>query len=142
MSLPEFEVLVDLARHDPNGLEDLRTALVTGVIDGARTPQQQQRLAGLQFRIDLERRKSSSPMGATIRISEMMCRSLADLHLSIVAPEELDGEGEEIELQDVGATIVPFPKPLNLHKNGPEAAVPAPEAKTEVVVELTPANDD
>jgi len=120
MSLPEFEVLVDMARHDPTGLEDLRSALVTGVIDGARTPQQQ-RLAGLQFRIDLERRKSSSPMGATIRISEMMCRSLADLHLSIVAPEDLYGDAEEIELQDVGATILPFPKPLNLHKNGQEA---------------------
>ena len=56
-------------------------------------------------------------MGATIRISEMMCRSLADLHLSIVAPEELHGEAEVIELQDVGATIVPFPKPIELHRN-------------------------
>ena len=117
MSLPEFEVLVDLARNDPSGLEDLRATLVSGVIDDARTPQQQQRLAGLQFRIDLERRKSTSPMGATIRISEMMCRSLADLHLSIVAPEELHGEAEVIELQDVGATIVPFPQPIELHRN-------------------------
>jgi len=115
MSLPEFEVLVDLARNDPTGLEDLRQGLVGGVIEEARTPQQRQRLAGLQFRIDLERRKSTSPMGATIRLSEMMCRSLADLHLSIVAPEELEGEAEEIELQDVGATIVPFPKPIELH---------------------------
>ena len=115
MSLPEFEVLVDLARNDPTGLEELRQGLVGGVIEEARTPQQKQRLAGLQFRIDLERRKSTSPMGATIRLSEMMCRSLADLHLSIVAPEELDGEAEEIELQDVGATIVPFPKPIELH---------------------------
>lgn len=136
MSLPEFEVLVDMARHDPTGLEDLRAALVTGVIDSARTPQQQQRLAGLQFRIDLERRKSSSPMGATIRISEMMCRSLADLHLSIVAPEELEGDAEEIELRDVGATIVPFPKPLNLHSNtnvagpaNPESANHDPDSK-------------
>ena len=61
-------------------------------------------------------------MGATIRISEMMCRSLADLHLSIVAPEDLDGVAEEIELHDVGATIVPFPKPLNLHKSEEEPA--------------------
>ena len=117
MSLPEFEVLVDLARNDPSGLEDLRHALVGGVIEHARTKQQKQRLAGLQFRIDLERRKSTSPMGATIRISEMMCRSLADLHLSIVAPEELDTDAEVIELHDVGATIVPFPKPVELHKS-------------------------
>jgi len=122
MSLPEFEVLVDMARNDPAGLEDLRSALVTGVIDKARSRQSQQRLAGLQFRIDLERRKSSSPMGATIRLSEMMCRSLADLHLSIVAPEELDTECEVIELQDVGATIVPFPKPIELHRDSEPGA--------------------
>ncbi len=116
MSLPEFEVLVDLARHDPDGLEELRSSLVTGVIDSARTPQQQQRLAGLQFRIDLERRRSSSPMGATIRISEMMCRSLADLHLSIVAPDELAEDAETIERQNGDAKIVQFPKPIELHK--------------------------
>ena len=116
MSLPEFEVLVDLARNDPEGLDNLRAALVTGVIDDARTPQQKQRLAGLQFRIDLERRKSGSAMGATIRISEMMCRSLADLHLSIVAPDELENVAEVIELQDVGATILHFPEPIELHK--------------------------
>lgn len=127
MSLPEFEVLVDLARNDPTRLEEMRASLVSGVIDGARTPQQQQRLAGLQFRIDLERRKSTSPMGATIRISEMMCRSLADLHLSIVAPEELEGETEVIELQDVGATIVPFPKPVELHRNTQTNNLPLPE---------------
>ena len=114
MSLPEFEVLVDMARNNPESLEELRSALVTGVIDNARTPQQQQRLAGLQFRIDLERRRSTSPMGATIRLSEMMCRSLADLHLSIVAPDELETPIETIELQDVGATIVPFPAPMEL----------------------------
>ncbi len=116
MSLPEFEVLVDLARNDPEGLEELRASLVGVVIKEARTPQQRQRLAGLQFRIDLERRRSTSPMGATIRISEMMCRSLADLHLSIVAPEELEADSDTIELQDVGATIVPFPKPVELHR--------------------------
>lgn len=127
MSLPEFEVLVDLARNDPTRLEEMRTALVSGVIDSARTPQQQQRLAGLQFRIDLERRKSTSPMGATIRISEMMCRSLADLHLSIVAPEELEAETEVIELQDVGATIVPFPKPVELHRREQSDELPLPE---------------
>ena len=32
MSLPEFEVLVDLARNDPSGLEDLRAALVLSLI--------------------------------------------------------------------------------------------------------------
>ena len=112
MSLPEFDVLVDMARNDPAGLEELRSALIRGVIDSARTPQVQQRLEGLQFRIDLERRRSASPMGATIRLSEMMCRSLADLHLSIVAPEELEPEEETIELEDVGASIIPFPRPV------------------------------
>jgi hypothetical protein len=38
----------------------------------------------------MERRKAGSPLAATIRISEMMCHSLAALHRSMVAPETWD----------------------------------------------------
>ncbi len=89
MSLPEFDVLVELARNDPASLESLRQELTGKVIDNASSHQQQQRLKGLQFHIDMVRRKSSSPLGAAIKLSEMMCRSLADLHLAIMSPEEL-----------------------------------------------------
>lgn len=103
--LPAFEVLVDMARNDPEGLETLRRSLTNAVITTARSEQSRRRLRGLQFRVDLERRRASSPLAAAIRISEMMCRSLADLHASLVTP--LDQPAQTREL--VG-NVVPFPR--------------------------------
>lgn len=86
--LPAFEVLVDMARNDPQGLETLRRSLTDAVIAAASNEITRKRLQGLQFRVDMERRRATTPLAATIRISEMMCRSLADLHRSMVAPAE------------------------------------------------------
>ncbi len=92
--LPAFEVLVDMARNDPEGLETLRRSLTNAVIATASNESSRRRLKGLQFRVDVERRRAATPLAATIRISEMMCRSLADLHASFVTP--LD-PGEQLE---------------------------------------------
>lgn len=85
--LPAFDVLVDMARNDPQGLEKLRRSLTDAVIAAASNETTRRRLMGLQFRVDMERRKAGTPLAATIRISEMMCHSLAALHRSMVAPE-------------------------------------------------------
>ncbi len=84
--LPEFDVLVEMARNHPDRLEALRQELTEEVINGADNDRHRKRLEGLQFRVDLERRRARSPLAATIRISEMMCHSLADLHRSMVTP--------------------------------------------------------
>lgn len=84
--LPTFDVLVDMARNDPQRLEALRRKLTDSVIAGADTEQKRKRLEGLQFRVDLERRRARTPLAATIKISEMMCHALADLHRSMVTP--------------------------------------------------------
>ena len=84
--LPAFDVLVDMARNDPQGLETLRRSLTDAVIAAASNDITRKRLQGLQFRVDMERRRATTPLAATIRISEMMCQSLADLHRSLVAP--------------------------------------------------------
>ena len=84
--LPAFDVLVDMARNNPQKLEQLRRSLTDDVIQSADNEQQRKRLAGLQFRVDLERRRAGSPLAACIKISEMMCQSLADLHKSMVTP--------------------------------------------------------
>lgn len=86
-SLPEFDVLVDMARNDPERLEALRQTMVQGVIDSSSNDDMRRRLAGVQFRVDAVRRRSATPLAACIRISEMMCQSLAELHRSMVAPE-------------------------------------------------------
>ena len=85
--LPAFDVLVDMARNDPQGLEKLRRSLTDAVITAASNETTRRRLRGLQFRVDMERRRATTPLAATIRISEMMCQSLAALHRSMVAPE-------------------------------------------------------
>lgn len=84
--LPAFDVLVDMARNDPKGLETLRRSLTDAVIAAASNDTTRRRLQGLQFKVDMERRRAATPLAATIRISEMMCRSLAELHRAMVKP--------------------------------------------------------
>ena len=50
--LPAFDVLVEMARNDPKGLETLRRSLTDAVIEAASTEPRRKRLQGLQFRVD------------------------------------------------------------------------------------------
>lgn len=104
--LPAFDVLVDMARNDPQGLETLRRSLTDAVIAAASNETTRRRLQGLQFRVDMERRRATTPMAAAIRISEMMCRSLADLHRSMVGPCA-DPDPALVSLPHV-ASVIPF----------------------------------
>ena len=60
--------------------------------------------------MDLERRRAPTPLAATIRISEMMCRSLADLHASFVTP--VDEETTAVAAETIRAVdnVLPFPR--------------------------------
>jgi|TARA_B100000315_G_scaffold19586_1_gene17211 hypothetical protein len=58
------------------------------VIETASNDIARRRLEGLQFKVEAERKKARTPLAACVRISEMMCRSLAELHKSMVAPEK------------------------------------------------------
>ena len=125
--LPAFEVLVDMARNDPEGLETLRRTLTDAVISTASSEVARRRLEGIQFRVDLERRRASTPLAATIRISEMMCRSLADLHASMVAPAD-EGAADPVPPPADAATdkpgnaprVIPFPR----HRRAPRSSGP------------------
>lgn len=109
--LPAFDVLVDMARNDPQKLENLRLRLTRSVIEGAATEQKRKRLEGLQFRVDLERKRARSPLAATIRISEMMCHSLADLHRSMVTPLATEDDAALHQ----SATVLAFPQPAKMY---------------------------
>lgn len=117
--LPAFDVLLDLARNDPEGLEELRQTLTSSIIDAAPTEANRRRLRGLQFQVDMEREKAKTPLAATIRISELMCQSLADLHRTMVTSTEIElteviGPDFDIDLSEPanvesrGARILPF----------------------------------
>ena len=103
--LPAFDVLVDLARNDPERLEILRTELTSQIIEAAPNEHRRKRLEGLQFRVDLERQRARSPLAAAIKLSEMMCHSLAELHKSMVTPLAADlNQGPQGE----SATVLSF----------------------------------
>lgn len=108
--LPAFDVLVDMARNDPQGLEKLRRSLTDAVIAAASNETTRRRLRGLQFRVDMERRRATTPLAATIRISEMMCQSLAALHRSMVAPETW-AMAEPVEDPDGRVLVFRQPEP-------------------------------
>lgn len=110
----DFDHWVTLARDDPAGFETARRRYLEALIDSAE-PEARRRLRGLQFRIDMERRRAPNPLAACIRIQSLMWDS-------VLGP---DGLCERVcSLGDLGrlrpvakeltprcATIIPFPRP-------------------------------
>jgi hypothetical protein len=76
--LPPFDELMDLARNRPEEFERLRMALCEAAINQA-SEKIRPRLRGLQFRIDMERRRCHNPLASCIKISAMMHESLVRL---------------------------------------------------------------
>ena len=72
----DFDQWAELARHDPDGFERQRQETLLRVIERANNAR---RLAGIQCRIDLERRRARTTMGAVVRLSSMMWDSLYEL---------------------------------------------------------------
>lgn len=67
--LPEFDDLIKMSKEE---LETLREKYVEEVINSAGSEEQKRKLRGLQFQIDMQRRKSKNPMDSCIKISKMM----------------------------------------------------------------------
>ena len=102
-SLPSFEELRDMAQRDPEALERLRLEHVKATINSAPEAYRQ-RLSGLQFQIDGQRRLAKSPMAACLRISKMMHDSLHELKAYI----EVDENAEPVAVEEP-ATVLSFP---------------------------------
>ena len=87
MELPDFDSLMKLARNNPEEFEMLRETLIEDAILSAKTDNHR-RLRGLQFQIDMTRRKAKTPLAACIRISSLMQSSLIELRDFINGPHE------------------------------------------------------
>jgi len=73
--LPDSKALLELAENDPEALERIRKEATEDPINDA--PEScQQRMKGLQFQIDMEIRRSKSPLESCIRVSRMMHNTL------------------------------------------------------------------
>jgi hypothetical protein len=71
----DFDQWKTLAETDPEAFERRRQAVIESYIGGVR-PSKRQRLRGLQWRVDMERRRSSNPMQSFLRIYTMMWDSV------------------------------------------------------------------
>ena len=66
-----FDYLATLAADDPGSFEAARQLMIDSLIESA-PPQVQPRLRGLQWQVDQVRALTPSPMGACVKISNMM----------------------------------------------------------------------
>lgn len=114
----EFNFLFDfdewsrLAKTDPAAFEARRLALIEEYL-GQFPPLDQRRLRGLQFRIDMERRRARTPMAACLRLSSMMWDSLLGTGGLKVAIDRLLQTNSRMPKRPatVSAQILPFKKP-------------------------------
>lgn len=67
----DFDRWAELARRDPAGFERARARLLRECIQRA-SPAHRRRLEGLQFQLDMERRRARTPLAACLRLSELM----------------------------------------------------------------------
>ena len=75
-SLPfVFEEWASLAQTDPKAFEEQRQQYIESFISMA-PGRQRNRLERLQWRIDMERKRASTPLSACVRISRMMMDSV------------------------------------------------------------------
>lgn len=107
------EEWVKLATENPEEFERKRLAIIDELIASA-PPDTQDRLRGLQFRIDMERRRSGSPLGGALRIQQMMWDRFADLRLALQDLVAMQESPEERPLpvadeEPASATVIPFP---------------------------------
>lgn len=94
--LPDVDTLIKMAKEDPEGLEQLRQKLCTQLIDNA-PKQYQRRLNGIQFQIDMTRRKSANELHSCIKISEMMLESYQKLQMVLT-----DLQDSEVSTKQLG----------------------------------------
>jgi hypothetical protein len=99
-----------LAADDPQEFERRREAAIRAVIEQA-PPEHQARLLRLQARIDLERRRAKTPLGATLRLQSMMWERFGALRAALLMLSEKNTPPEEPMPKPRSAKVLQFPRP-------------------------------
>lgn len=116
LSLPDFDTLRDLAKNDPEALENLRLALCNKVINEA-PEHAKARLNGLMFQINARRQLASSHLDACKDLSNMMHESLQRMQAMLKDLRSMQSESimlstrryKEAELPpQTNAEVLPF----------------------------------
>ena len=82
MELPDFDYLKLLANENPDELERLRRLYCEQLIDSA-PDRYRGRLQGLQFQIDMIKRRSKNPLHSCLQISKLMLDNYVDMQQAI-----------------------------------------------------------
>lgn len=102
----DFEAWSRLWQDDPQKFEEQRRAALEALID-AVPEAERQRLRGLQCRIDLERARARTALGACVRLNTLMWASLERLR---VALQDLQGAGPDF----AGPVQAAAPRPADV----------------------------
>jgi hypothetical protein len=108
----DFEQWADLASSDPAQFEVMRRAAINEFLNSVSGERRLQ-LQRLQWRVDRVRERCSTPMAATIAISEMMWDAFYDLHDRY---QDVFGTNQSKRYRAPGpvrvAKILPFTAPI------------------------------
>ena len=83
--LPDFDTLMKLHQQDPEALERLRQKLTDELFEHA-SDDTRRRLAGLQFRINMELRRAGNPTARCVKLSGMMQEAFDELNFCLNNP--------------------------------------------------------
>jgi len=118
VDMPSFDELRKMAENNPEQLEQLRQQMVEEAINNA-PESYQRRLRGLQFQVDMERRRAKNPMDSCIRISKMMHDHLyqmretingAQLESVFTSPVQTESVARDVEsANEPRAAVLQFP---------------------------------
>ena len=96
-----------LAEEDQEAFEAEREKLLSQFIESGCNKRQ---LSGLQFRINMERRRAKNPLDACIRISKMMNEQFYHEFCPTISGIKI-GEETSANTSSPSAKIIPFKKP-------------------------------
>lgn len=103
----DFDEWARLAHSDSAEFERRRRELIEQQI-AAAPADLQARLRGLQFRIDMERRRATTPLSACVRLNSMMWKSFAELRGALDAIAKPSAPGSPAEKPGALAKILDF----------------------------------
>lgn len=118
-----------LAREDPEAFEREREAAIEALI-ASTPPGVQNRLRSLQCRIDLERRRAKTPLGAAIRLHGLMWERFENLRAALHAVSDagptLVQAAQRERQTPPAAAVIPFARPRASEAPAPPRTQPPP----------------
>lgn len=106
----DFEYWRDLASKDPEAFEQKRLETIETFLADVPSDEMKRRLRGLQWRVEMERKRSYNAMDSAIRIYDMMWDSVARNYeeLQKLAAMLDPSLGLPVPEQPVSAKVLPF----------------------------------